>query len=113
MLDLTVQGIGLVAGRWGRLSAYRPLINVSYRLVTNDGRLLRPSQFIYFCHAGLLCAPGAVPARMAAVDEKLDCAFGSFSAAESDPARVFACFDSALVSIAQKLAADLNESGLH
>lgn len=113
MLDLTVQAIGLVAGRWGRLSSYRPLINVSYRLVDKDGHLLRPSLPISYCHPGLLCAPGAVASRMAAVDEKLDCAFGSFSAVESEPDRVFACFDSGLVSIAQKLAADLNESGLH
>jgi hypothetical protein len=31
MLDIRVQGIGLVT-RWGRLSSYRPVVSVSYRV---------------------------------------------------------------------------------
>jgi hypothetical protein len=111
MLDVKVQLVGLVAG-WGRLSSYRPDITVSYRLLTKDARLLRPSLAIYYCHAGFHCAPGATPSRMATVDDKSDCTFANFSAVENEPARMWACFDSAFVKIAEKLVADLDESGV-
>ena len=105
MLDMKVQLVGLVAG-WGRLSAYRPVINVSYRLLDSKGRPQSLTKAVYYCYSGLQCVQGATPQRMVAGDESSDCAFATMSTVKKESARLWSCLDTAFLRIGEKIVAD-------
>lgn len=53
MLDIKVQLIGVRAGSfWGRLGPYTPVVEVKYVVLDAGGRLVQPSQNVYYCHSG-------------------------------------------------------------
>ena len=105
MLDMKVQLVGLVAG-WGRLSPYRPVINVSYRLLDSKGRPQSLAKAVYYCYSDLQCVQGATPQRMVAGDESADCAFATMSTIKKESARLWSCLDTAFLRIGEKIVAD-------
>lgn len=102
LLDVSVEWFGLY--RSGALESYRPLLAVSYRLLSAKGDLQRSSRRIHYNVPKDMGKGGEVIAATG------DCEWKSFDALPQDRARLWGCLDAAIMAVAERIALRLEGS---
>ncbi|MBS0374269.1 MAG: hypothetical protein JSR73_06785 [Proteobacteria bacterium] len=95
MLDVAIEWFGLY--RSGALESYRPMVAVSYRVLSATGQLEQSTRRV------LYHVPSSVATGGEALAAEGDCAWKSFDELPRERARLWGCMDAALEKVADRI----------